>query len=83
MLKPLNNRILLRPDEIEEKTQSGIILAKKELEKPTTGEVLIGNTEIKKGQRVLFSKFGYDEVVVDEQTLYIISEQNILGVFTK
>lgn len=81
-LKPLNNRILVKPDSIEEKTQTGIILVKETQEKPTTGTVVIGNKEIYKDAKILFSKFGYDEVVIDKETLYIISEQNILGIFT-
>lgn len=87
-LKPLNNRILVKPDSAEEKTESGIILAKETKEKPTTGTVVIGVTSVKlgdtpisKGDKVLFSKFGYDEVVINKETLYVISEQNILGIF--
>ncbi len=81
MLKPLNNRIIVKPDERETKTAMGIILAESSTEKPTTGLVEIGNKEIKKGKRVLFSKFGYDEVVIDKQLLYVVSESNILGIF--
>lgn len=80
-LTPLNHRILVKPDELNDKTKSGIILVKETKEKPTTGTVVIENHMVKKGEKVLFSKFGYDEVVVEGQLLYVISEQNILGVF--
>lgn len=80
-LKPLNNRILVEPTETVTKTEYGLVLAEGVSEKPTTGIVVIGNHTVKKGDKVLFSKFGYDEVIVDKKTLYVISEQNILGVF--
>lgn len=80
-LKPTNNRIVVKPDEKVKQTEFGLILAEEGAEKPTTGTVTIGNKEFKAGDRVLFSKFGYDEVVVDKELLYVISEQNILGVF--
>lgn len=79
--KPTNNRILVKPDEKETKTESGIILADATVEKPTTGVVLVGNKLAKEGQKVLFSKFGYDEVVIEKELLYVISEINILGIF--
>lgn len=81
-LKPLNNRILVKPDEIVTKTDFGFVLAEGTSEKPTTGMVVVENNMVKKGDRVLFSKFGYDEVVISKEILYVISEQNILGIFT-
>ena len=80
-LTPLGNRIVVKPDEIEDKTSSGIILVKETPEKPTTGKVLVGNDTVKKGDRVLFSKFGFDEVIISKELLYVVSEQNILGIF--
>ncbi len=80
-LKPLDNRILVKPDEKESKTATGIILVDEAVAKPTTGMVLIGNETIKKDQRVLFSKFGYDECIIEKETLYIISPPNVLGIF--
>ena len=80
-LKPRNNRVLVKPDEAKEQIVSGIILAKDTTFKPTTGVVVLGNSEIKKDQHILFSKFGYDEVVIEKETLYVVSDINILGVF--
>ena len=80
-LKPLNNKVLVKPDERETKTEFGIILTDSMVEKPTTGTVLMGGSLVKEGQKVLFSKFGYDEVVIEKELLYVISEPNILGVF--
>lgn len=80
MLKPLNNRIVVRPDVIEEKVVSGIILPS-EKEKPVTGIVVQGNDVVTEGERVVFSRFGYDEVKLDGETLYVVSESLILAVF--
>lgn len=81
-LTPLNNRILVKPDSIEEKTDFGLIVVKETVEKPTTGTVVIGNKEVKKGVKILFSKFGFDEVIINKELLYVISEQNVLGIFS-
>ncbi len=79
-MKLLNNRVLVKPDEEIKETAFGLILTDSTKEKPTTGTVVIGNKEVKKGNKVLFSKFGYDEVVVDKETLYVISSPNILAI---
>lgn len=93
-ITPLADRVLVRPEsEGEEKTASGIIIpdtAKKE--KPERGEVVAvgegkrtdkGETipmRVKVGDTVVFSKYGYDEVTIDEQEYYIVSESNILAI---
>lgn len=75
---------------------SGIIIpetAKKE--KPEQGMVIAVGTgkwdedgekrltlEVKVGDKVLFSKYGYDEVKIDNKEYFIVSEQSILGIFT-
>lgn len=82
-LKPTNNRILVKPDEIIKQTDFGLVLTEGASEKPTTGIVIMGNSIVNEGQKVLFSKFGYDEVVLNKETLYVISEPNILGIFNE
>jgi co-chaperonin GroES (HSP10) len=79
-MKLLNNRVLVKPDEIVSQTSSGILLPT-DKEKPTTGVVVIGNKEVKKGKRILFSKFGYDEVSKEDGTFYVISSPNILAIY--
>jgi len=94
--RPLHDRVLLRRIEADEKTAGGIIIpdtAKKE--KPEQGIVIATGPgkwdedgekripmEVQEGDRVVFSKFGYDEVKVEDKEFYIVSENNILGVFT-
>jgi chaperonin GroES len=91
---PIGDRVLIRPLEVEKeaKTASGIILPDSgEKEAPSSGEVLAVGPgkfddgvqvpmQIKVGDTVLFSKYGYEEVGVDGEDLYIISESNILAV---
>lgn len=80
--KPLNNRVLVKPDTVgEKKTKYGLVLPEgKEL--PATGVVVIGNEDVKEGEKVVFSKFGYDEVAIDDQRHYLVSAASILGKFT-
>src|SRR5262245_53176356 len=93
--KPSGDRVLVRPEGVEdEKTPSGIIIpdtARKE--KPEKGTVVaVGEgkrTErgevlpmrFKVGEKVMFSKYGYDEVTIDEVEYYVVQESNILGTF--
>ncbi len=80
--KTLNNRVLVQPDEVNEKTStSGIIIASKEEEHPVTGIVVVGNEDVKEGDKILFSKFGYDEVEIEGKKHYVVSDFNILGIF--
>jgi chaperonin GroES len=92
--KPMGDRVLVKPDSMEEKTASGIIIpdtARKE--KPETGIVVavgagkrgddnkITPVSVKVGDKVMFSKYGYDEVTIGDGEYYVVSENNILGTF--
>lgn len=78
----MNNRVLIQPDEKEERvTASGFIVPDSNKEKPVTGVVVVGNETVKKGDRVLFSKFGYDEFKIDDEVFYVVSESLILGIY--
>jgi len=93
---PLGDRILLRPltvEEVEGKTASGIILPETvDKEKPEQGEVIaVGEgrmtdsgeriaPQVKKGDRVIFSKYGYDDVKVDGDEYYMLREDQILAI---
>ena len=76
--KPRHNSILVKPD-VKKETDSGFSLGE-EVSKPTTGIVIEGNETIQIGQRVMFSKFGYDEAMVDGEELYIISDANVKAI---
>jgi chaperonin GroES len=93
--KPAGDRVLVKPETAEEeRTASGIYIpdtAKKE--KPETGVIVaVGEgkrtekgdvlpVRYKVGQKVMFSKYGYDEVTIGDTEYYVISESNILGTF--
>lgn len=81
MFKPQNNRLLVKPDAPETETASGIILTESK-DKPCTGVVVdVLNQDFEPGQRILFSKFGYDEVTIDKELYYVVSVPTILGIF--
>ena len=93
-LLPLGDRVVVQPDEKggEKKLASGIIIPETvDKEKPAQGTVVAvgpGKYEdgkrvpmqVKVGDRVLFSKYGYDEVKIEGQEYYILSESGILGI---
>lgn len=93
-ISPLGDRVVVKPaSKNEEKTlASGIIIPEiADKERPAKGKVVAvgpGKTEdgklmpmsVKVGQTVLFSKYGYDEVKIDNEEYFILSESQILAV---
>jgi chaperonin GroES len=91
-VKPLGDRVVLKPVEREEVTKSGIVLPDTAKEKPQegiveavgSGRVLDNGTkvpmELKVGDRVLYAKYAGNEFKVDEIEYLIISEKDVLGV---
>jgi chaperonin GroES len=90
-LKPLADRIVVRPLEAEEKTPGGIVIPDSAKEKPQKGEVVaVGPGKIadsgqkiemslKKGDKVLYGKYAGTEVAVDGEDLMIMRESDILA----
>ena len=92
-LRPLADRVVVRPLEREEVTKSGIVLPDTAKEKPQEGLVeAVGNGRLNEttgkrepidlavGDRVIYSKYAGNEVKIDEQELLILSEKDILAV---
>ena len=93
-ITPLSDRLVVKPSEKEgeKKLASGIIIPETvDKEKPAKGEVVaVGPGKYEEGKRVpmqvkvgdvvLFSKYGYDEVKIEDQEYYILSESGILGI---
>ncbi len=92
-IKPLHDRILVKRLEAEEKTKGGIIIPDNAQEKPQKGQVVaVGNgawdedgekripLDVKKGDIVLFAKWGGTEVNHEGQDLLIMKESDILAV---
>ncbi|MDD3480685.1 MAG: co-chaperone GroES [Patescibacteria group bacterium] len=81
-LKPLADRVILKRLEAEERTASGIVLPDTAKEKPEQGEVIaVGKDvkEVKKGDKVLFSKFAGTEVKVNSEEYLVVKEEDILA----
>ncbi len=95
-IKPLYDRVVVKPvEEAEEKTPSGIIIPDTAKEKPSEGEVvavgegkLLENGEIKPlkvkvGDKVIYSKYAGNDIVVDGEELIILREDDILAIIEK
>jgi chaperonin GroES len=90
--RPLQDRVLIRRIESDEKTVGGIIIPDTAKEKPQEGEVIaagpgirteegtIHPLDVKAGDRVLFGKWSGSEVKLDNEELIIMKESDILGV---
>ena len=78
---PVSDRVLVLPDKSEQTTASGILLAENK-EKPDIGIIVVGDEKYQEGARVLFSKFGFDEVSIEGVVHYVVSKNCILGYFT-
>ena len=91
-LRPLNDKIIVRRVDAEDKTKGGIILPEKAKEKPREGIVksvgdgkLLENgkrmaIQVKTGDRIIFSSYAGSEIKVDGDELLILGEDDILAV---
>lgn len=92
-IKPLADRVLIEPMSKEEKTKSGILLPETvDKERPEQGKILAvgpGKADkdgklikplVKKGDIVLFSKYGPNEIKIDDKEYLIAKEEDILAV---
>ena len=89
---PLNDKIVIKRVEAEERTPGGIVLPDSAKEKPKQGKVLSlgdgklletgkrASFQVKEGDRVLFSSYAGNEVTVDGEEYLIMSEDDILAV---
>ena len=90
-LKPLGDRVVVRPVEEEETTASGIVLPDTAKEKPQKGKVLaVGDgkldddgkripLDVAEGDEVLYSKYGGTEIKVDGEDLLVLRESDVLA----
>ena len=91
-LKPLGDRLVIRPTPREEMTKSGIVLPDTAKERPQEGTILAvgpGRTlddgskepiEVSVGQKILFQKYAGTEFKLDEEELLILSQKDVLAV---
>ena len=91
-IKPLGDKVVVKPAKAEEKTESGIILPGSAQEKPHQGTVVAagpgarddkGNhipLDVKEGDRVIYGKFGGVDLKYDNEEYVVLSEKDILVV---
>lgn len=82
-LQPLADRIIAKSTTAETKTAGGIYIPDTAQEKPQAGEVLaIGKDvkEIKVGDKIIYKKYGPDEVKIDGEELLLLKEEDVLAV---
>ena len=91
-LKPLGDRVIVKADEAEAQTASGLYLASESKEKPQTGVVIAvgegkldrdGNkvpVPVKKGDKVIFGKYGGTEITHDGEDVLILRADDIYAI---
>jgi len=91
-LKPLADRLVVKPLEQEEEKRGGIIIPDTAKEKPEKGEVLAVGPgkilengqrvpiEVKKGDKILFGKYAGSEIKVDGKELMIVREDEVMAI---
>ena len=91
-LRPLGDRVVIKPTPREEMTKSGIVLPDTAKEKPQEGTILSAGPgrlnddgkretmDVKEGDKVLYAKYAGTEFKVDEEDLLIVSQKDILAV---
>ena len=91
-LRPLGDRVVVRPTPREEMTKSGIVLPDTAKEKPQEGTVLAAGPgriledgkreqmDVQEGQKVLYAKYAGTEFKVDDEELLIVSQKDILAI---
>ena len=90
-IKPMSDRILIRPTEQEEMTQSGIFLPDTARERPQEGEIVaVGpgrylnngkrlEMELKAGDKIIYSKYAGTEIEADEGELLLMGANDVLS----
>jgi len=91
-LVPLGDRVIVKQEQAEEKTKSGIVLPDSAKEKSTEGTVVaVGSgrvldngqkvpVEVKVGDKVIYAKYGGNDVKIDNEEFVILSERDILAI---
>ena len=90
-VKPLLDRVLIKTEDAEETTKSGIVLAAKSVEKPQIARVVaVGpggevdgkeiKMEVKAGDQVIYSKYSGTEVKLDDEEYIVVKQNDILAI---
>lgn len=93
-VRPLRDRVLVKPLTEKEVVKGGIIIPDTAKEKPNEGEVIaVGNgriledgkvqpLEVKKGDKVIYSKYGGTEIKIEGEEHILMKEEDILGIIS-
>lgn len=85
-LKPLADRLVAKSLEAEATTKSGLYIPDTAQEKPQMGEVMAVGKEVKEvktGDRILYTKYGPNEIKLEGEELLILKEEDVLAVVEK
>ena len=94
-IRPLQDRVIVKRVEEEEKTKGGIIIPETAKEKPQEGQIIAAGPgkvtddgkkipmEVKVGDRILFGKYSGSEIKIDGEEHLIMREDDILGIIEK
>ena len=94
-LKPLDDRIVIKQSDAEEKSTGGILLPDSAQEKPQIGKVVAigpgkllddgkrGQMSVKKKDEVIYGKYSGSEIEVDDEKYVILRESDVLGIVEK
>ena len=94
-LRPLDDRVVIKQSEAEEKTAGGIILPDTAKEKPHIGKIIAvgpgkllddgkrGKMSVKKNDEVIYAKYIGSEIEIDEEKFVVLHESDVLGIIEK
>lgn len=94
-VKPLDDRVLIKQSQAEEKTTGGIVLPDTAKEKPQQGKVVAvgpgkvlddgtrAEMSVKKGDKILYGKYSGTEIKIDGDEHVILRESDVLGILQK
>ena len=94
-IKPLDDRVVVKPQDAQEKTAGGIVLPNAAQEKPMMGKIVEVGTgkllddgsrakmSVKKGQVIVYGKYGGSDIEIDGAEYKILRESEILGIVEK
>ena len=94
-LRPLEDRVVIKQSEAEEKTAGGIFLPEGAKEKPQIGKIVatgpgktlddgkLAKMSVKKGDKVIYARYIGSNVEIDDETYVVLRESDILGIIEK
>jgi chaperonin GroES len=94
-IRPLHDRVIVKREEEERKSPGGIVIPDTAAEKPIRGKVVavgkgkiledgkVRPLDVKVGDRILFGKYGGNEVKVDGEELLVLREEDIMAIIEK